>query len=245
MRKIALLILSSLLLVSLVSAVQICEVYDDFSSGALNSEKWEVRQDVEGWPFTEEYWVDADLENYHTQQNTIGDRRVYLVPKHTFTTGNILEYDFNIVSHEGNYMQMDLLTGDQYIRVGIMGYINGVQGYDELGVSHIKVEFQENNLHLERTTPSNVTLIDNLALSTSNRNYQFYIGSISGNNGRMHIDFDNFRLCYEQSLEDRIAVLEEKVDELENRTSWLEALINKIVEFIKNLPKGLAKIWVG
>lgn len=198
MKSKAILIFLSIFLISSVSAVQVCQVYDNFSSGTLDTSKWEIRQDVEGQPFIEEYWVDTNLGNFHTQENTIGDKRVYLVPKHSFTTGDVLEYDFNVVSKEGNYMQMDLLTGNQYIRVGIMGYISGVQGYDELGVSHIKIEFQENNFHLERTSPSNVTLIDNLALTGANGTYELYIGSVSGHNGRTHIDYDNFKFCTEQ-----------------------------------------------
>ena len=170
------------------------QLYDDFSSGILNASKWEIRQDVEGQPLTDEYWVDNVSENFHIKQNAIGDRRTYLFPKQTFTTGDVLEYDFNVISREGNYMSMDLLTGDQYIRVGIMGYIGGVQGYDELGKSHIKIEFQENNFHLERTTPSNITLIDDLALANPNGNYELYIGAVSGHNGKTHIDFDNFYL---------------------------------------------------
>lgn len=246
-------IITFLALISLVSATQICETYDDFSSGVLDTNKWEIRQDVEGQPLTDEYWVDSGLENFHIQQNTIGDRRTYLFPKHTFTTGDILEYDFNVISKEGNYMQMDLLRGDQYIRVGIMGYINGVQGYDELGTSHIKIEFQENNFHLERTSPSDVTLIDNLALTNANGSYELYIGAVSGHNGRMHMDFDNFELCTEEqepTLEERVEALEERVGELEEqnqdieeRVGILERIVNKIVEFIRNLPKGLGSGW--
>ena len=231
------LLICLVLLISFVSSTQVCQVYDDFSSGVLNTSKWEVRQDVEGQPFTDEYWVDSGLQNFHTQQNTIGDKRVYLVPKRNFTTGNILEYDFNVISKEGNYMQMDLLTGNQYIRVGIMGYIGGVQGYDELGISHIKIEFQENNLHLERTSPSNVNLIDNLALTNTNGNYELYIGSVFTNPS--HIDYDNFKLCTEvpePTLEERIIALEQKVTELENRITLLETLINKMKNWFGFMP---------
>lgn len=232
--------------ISFISAVQVCEVYDDFSLGTLDTSKWEIRPDVEGQPLTDEYWVDSDLKNFHIQQNIIGDRRTYLFPKHSFTTGDILEYDFNIISREGNYMQMDLLTGDQYIRVGIMGYSSGVQGYDELGISHVKIEFQENNFHLERTAPSGLFLIDDLPLVNANGNYELYIGAGSGHNGRMHIDFDNFELCSELSeptLEERVIELEEKVGELENRTSFIEELVDKIIDFIKNMPKGFSDNW--
>jgi len=156
--------------------------------------KWTISQDVEGQPLFDEYGVIEEGGNYvfHTQQNEIGDRRVYLIPNYTFTTGDIIEYDFNVISKEGHYGQMVLLTGDQYIRIGIMGYNNGVQGYDELGLSHVKIKFQENNLQLTRITPSGLVLVDNLPLSNANGNYALYIGSFSGHNGRTHIDYDNF-----------------------------------------------------
>ena len=169
-------------------------LYDDFSSGTLDTSKWEIRQDVENQSFMNEYWIDSNLGNFHTQQNTTGDYRVYLVPKRNFTTGDVLEYDTNLISKENNYMQMVLLTGDQYIRVGIFGNSSGTQGYDELGISHIKIEFQENNFYLERTTPSGITLIDNLPLTKTNGNYELYIGSVSGHNGKVHIDYDNFSI---------------------------------------------------
>jgi hypothetical protein len=122
--KILLLILS-VFLISFISATQVCGVYDDFSSETLDTSKWEIRQDVEGQPFMEEYGVDSDLENFHTKQNTLADRRVYLFPKRTFTTGDVLEYDTEVISKQGNWMQMTLLTGDQYARIGGLGYING------------------------------------------------------------------------------------------------------------------------
>ena len=194
MIKISLLIFTFFFL-GVINAMQVCQVYDNFSSGNLNTSKWEIRQDVENQPFMEEYWIDNESLNFHTLQNTTGDHRVYLFPKYNFTTGDVLKYDFNVVSKENNYIQIDLLTGDQYIRVGIMGFINTMQGYDELGKSHIKIEFQENNFHLERTSPSNITLIDNLPLTKTNGTYELYIGSVSGHNGRVHIDYDNFELC--------------------------------------------------
>lgn len=231
-----------ILLTNFISA-QTCEVYDDFSSGILDIDKWEVRQDVEGQPLMDEYGVLNESGNFvfHTKQNTIADRRVYLVPKRKFTTGDVLEYDFNIISKEGNSGQMTLLTGNQYIRVGIMGDI-----HKELGNWHIKIEFQENNFYLERTKPSGEVLIDNLALTLADGVYELYVGTHTGHNGRAHIDFDNFKICTEEpepNLEERIEELEERVEELEERTSFLESIIDKIIEFIEDLPKGLSKYW--
>ena len=199
MKNKSILILLAVFLISSVSAIQVCQIYDNFSS-ILNTSKWEVRQDVEGWPLTEEYGIDSNLNNFHIQQNNLGQiRGTYLFPKEQFTTDDIFEYDYTILSKEGSYMAMDLLTGDNYIRVGINGFWSGsVQGYDELGTSHIKIEFQENNFHLERTTPSGVTLIDNLPLTKTNGSYELYIGGGTGQDGKIHIDYDNFKLCTEQ-----------------------------------------------
>ncbi len=72
---------------------------------------------------------------FHTQQNIIGDRRVYLFPKRKFTTGDSIEYDVDLISRAGNYAQMVLLTGNQYIRIGMRGTD---AGFDELGIAHMK-----------------------------------------------------------------------------------------------------------
>ncbi len=201
-------VILGVLVISLLTlvAAQSCKVYDDFSSPTLNISKWEIRQDVAEYPLTNEYWVDGNLKNFHIQQSIIerqapNQKHTYIFPKRKFTTGDVLEYDINLISKEGSYMQMVLLTGDQYIRVGIFGWwSNSIQGYNELGTSHIKIEFQENNFHLERTTPSNITLIDNLALTNSNGEYELYVGGGIGDNGKVHMDFDNFELCREWNL---------------------------------------------
>jgi len=167
-------------------------LYDDFSSPTLNASKWDVRQDTEGQPHMDEHYVDTDNQNFHLQQNTIGDRRTYLVPKRTFTTGDKLEYDVEVVSREGNYGNFIIVTGDQNIRTMGEGYVNGVQGYDELGLGHIELEFFENNLRITREAPSGSVPIENVPLNNSNGIYELYIGGLSGHNGKCHIDLDNF-----------------------------------------------------
>lgn len=168
-------------------------LYDDFSSGQLNMSKWEIRQDVEGQPMMDKYKVSFERGNFvfHTEQIRIGDRRVYLFPKINFTTGDSIEYDNNLVSREGNHAQMVLLTGDQYIRIGMRGTD---AGFDELGWAHMKLTFLPNLLVVERWTPSGQRLYDELHLSRENGTYQLYIGSYSGHNGRVHMDYDNFWL---------------------------------------------------
>ena len=170
-------------------------LYDDFSSETLDLNKWEVRQDVEGQPFMDEYWVDTNLQNFHMQQNTIGDRRNYLFPKRTFTTGDKITYETDLISKEGHYGQMTIVTGDQYYRLGLRGHDAGFE--NELGLSKVEIEFQENNLAIKRESPSGAILIDNLPLSISNGTYELYIGAYSGHNGKVHMDFDNFYISKE------------------------------------------------
>ena len=230
-------------LVSSVSAMQVCQTYDNFSSGVLDTDKWEIRQDVEGQPFTGEYWIDSDLNNFHTQQNIIGDRRTYLFPKRNFTTGDVLEYDAEVISKEGNWINMILLTRDQYTRIGGFGYINGVQCFDELGTSHIQLIFEENQLIINRESPFGQECNQVLPLSKLNGNYELYIGTVSGHNGRVHMDYDNFELCTEQpepTCDERVVELETQVNELTARVSFLESLVEKLdgwLWFLKNKSK--------
>jgi parallel beta-helix repeat protein len=198
MKKIIVLFFVLISTIYTILAFSSYQIYDNFSSGALNESKWEISQDVEGQPLIDEYWVDNVSENFHTQQNIIGDQRVYLVPKKQFTTGDKIKYETNLVSKEGNYMQMILLTGDQYIRIGISGYINGIQGYDELGTSHIELTFEENSLVLSRESPSGEIFHDILNLNNHNGTYEIYIGTVSGDNGKVHIDYDNFEVYTEK-----------------------------------------------
>jgi len=229
------------LLIPFVSA----ELYDDFESGELDTNLWEVRQDTEGQPLMNEYGIRQEDGNYvfHTNQNETANRRVYLFPKRNFTTGDSIEYDTNLVSKEGHYGNMILLTGDQYIRIGIFGYNNGVQGYDELGSSHIKMSFEENELKLRRESPSGQVLLDTLQLNNPNGNYELYIGSFSGHNGIVHMDFDNFefnRFFFNNftinlnDFEERISALEEQVEELNERATLLESLYNGLQESLNN-----------
>ncbi|PJE81416.1 hypothetical protein COU58_02550 [Candidatus Pacearchaeota archaeon CG10_big_fil_rev_8_21_14_0_10_32_42] len=190
MSKIALIGAVLILSVFLVSAVGPI-LYDNFSSGKLNPTKWEVRQDTEGQPLMDKYGVLLENGNFvfHTEQIEITDRRVYLFPKINFTTGDSIEYDNNLISREGNHAQMVLLTGDQYIRIGMRGTD---AGFDELGVAHMKLTFLPNLLVVERWTPSGQRMYDELPLDNTDGTYQLYIGSFS--DGRVHMDFDNFWL---------------------------------------------------
>ena len=165
-------------------------LYDDFSSGSLNNSLWEIRQDVEGQPLTDEYGVENENGNFvfHILKNSTGDKRTYLFPNRTFTTGDKFEWGSNLVSYQDGFAGMVLLTGDQYIRIGIQ--TPGILP-DEIGVWHITFEFQQNNLHILRQSPTGTILIDDLVLNQQNGIYTLYIGLASWG-PEAHMDFDNF-----------------------------------------------------
>ena len=233
---------------SIVSAVQVCETYDDFSSGVLDASKWEIRQDTEGQPLMDEYGVLLEEGNYvfHTGQNTGGDKRVYLVPKYKFGVGDRLEYDVSINSGAN----VNLLIGGSCSRCAF-GVISS-----SIGSHHVAVIFNQNQISVE----VDANFLGDAPIGSTERVHDLYVGAMFGN----HVDFDNFIICSEQEeppvednfeeriselenkiieLEERIEELEAENDELKERTSLLEELVDKIIEWIENLPKGLSNSW--
>ncbi|MFA5992443.1 MAG: hypothetical protein WC796_01920 [Candidatus Pacearchaeota archaeon] len=203
MRKLVVGVLFAFLLVGIVSAVQVCENYDNFNSGSLDSSKWTIKQDIEGQPLMDEGTIlNENGFVFHTKQNTPTDRRIYLVPNYAFKSGDVFEYDLNVVSYDGVYGSLVLLTGDLYARLGIVGQNGGPQPFNELGLTHVILNFSQNNLQLTRISPSNQSYIQNIALPIQNGTYGLYVGSFSGSNGVAHIDYDNFKICKDVQVVD-------------------------------------------
>lgn len=195
MNKWPLFLIIFLFSLNLISAVYVCEDYDDFSNPVLDLNKWEIRQDPEGRPLMDEYWIDSILNNFHTQQNTAEDRRVYLVPNHQFKTGDMVSYDLNVISKEGNWGNLIILTGDQYHRLSSVGYNGGPQSIDDTGLFHVEIEFFEDTLEIRTTRDVGENETHNISLTSPNGIYELYTGSFTGHNGMLHMDFDNFRIC--------------------------------------------------
>lgn len=200
MKKILFIII--FLLIQTVSALNNCTLYDDFSSGNLDNTKWEIRQDIEGQPFMDEYRVITKNNNsfFHTKQNEIVDKRVALVPTYNFTAGETLSYTVKYISGSGNNGHILLLTttefpnGD-YIRAGLIGYNNGQDVINETGKYHIKIKILDNRLDLKIIAPSGKVINNSAVLSNPNAKYKLYVESWTGHNGLTHIDYDNFKIC--------------------------------------------------
>ena len=172
------------------------DLYDDFSSGILSRDLWEVRNDTEGQPMMDQYGIFSEDNNFvfHTQNTSIGDKRTYLFPLHSFHIGDSFDYDVTTLSVNPNswWGNLVIVTGEDYIRAGITGN-STPEPLQQLGTSHVSLIFQPNNLRFERTAPSGQLFIDNVPLSGSRGAYQLYIGSYN-NDGGAHLDYDNFYL---------------------------------------------------
>jgi hypothetical protein len=184
------------------------DLYDDFSSGSLNPAKWEVRQDPEGQPHLDEYFVANESGNFvfHTQQNSLADRRTYLVPTHTFSTGDTISWEVDVKSREGHYGNIILVVGEEWTGLhphraifGAVGYNNGPQPFDELGITRPSITFYNDRVEMNTLSPSGQLVTHDIPLQNPNGNYELYIGSFTGHNGRAHMDYDNFHLVPEPS----------------------------------------------
>ncbi len=173
-------------------------VYDDFSSGLLNPAKWQIRQDPQGQPLTDEYDVISEKSNFvfHTQQNEIADRRTYLVPTHKFTTGDKLNWEVTVQSREGNYGNIILIRGEEYNRgiFSAVGFNNTVQPFDEIGLTKVNLQFYNDHVEMNTLSPSGQHVTSTLPLQNPEGHYDVYVGTFTGHNGRAHMDFDNFEL---------------------------------------------------
>lgn len=241
-----------LLFIGIVSAVQICEVYDDFGSGILNLSKWNEYSNI---GFTDEHFVNTSEKIYHIKQNIQGDKETNLEPNRQFVAGESFSYEVLYESGNGNHFSQPLINGNYPPTqiepclapggCGPIGFWNGVPDLGaQIGTYSINFEFLHNEVKMTAIRPDNVAIIN--TFTGNSEPYTLTINTHTGHNGLMHFDYDNFEICSEQeepTLEERMTRLEQKVEELENKTSWLESLIVKIVNFIKNLPNGLSKNW--
>ncbi len=203
------LIIFSIILINNVNAF----LYDDFSSGTLDTNKWEIRQDVEGQPFMDEYGVLNETGNFifHTKNNIV-DKRVAIVPTYNFSAGESFDYDVDYISGSGNHGHILLVitteypNGD-YIRAGILGFNNVPDTVNIIGKYHIKLKINSNNLEIIRKWPDNTIQSHTLGLSNPDSKYKLYIESWGGHNGLTHIDYDNFIInqkCGDVNLDDNI-----------------------------------------
>src|SRR3989344_4729996 len=123
-------------------------LYDDFSSGVLDSNKWVARN------FRSEGFIDLTEDGgvYHMALDTplggeLGFSNSWLYFNRDFSPGDIIELDVNYVSGGGG--RHHFRVGGTLMVIGVLDN-NGVSiGFTENGLYHVKVEFlPENNLNI-------------------------------------------------------------------------------------------------
>lgn len=176
-------------------------LYDDFSSGVLDTTKWTISQDIENQQLTDEYGVDSELKNFHTRQIQIGDRRTYLKPTREFNAGETLTYQATYLSGMGNNGHIILVNNRVTPnRHGIFGFNNSPQPYqDGFGTYNIQLNFLQNGVNISGQGPNGLVWYDQPMNQSESAPYTLYIGSFSGHNGNTHIDLDNFHITHEPS----------------------------------------------
>lgn len=178
-------------------------LYDNFESGSLDPDKWEIRQDIEGQPFMEEYGIlnEGISSVYHTKTTNGG--RVALVPVHEFIAGESLEYDVNHISGEGNRGNILLVTttnfpSGYYGRHGIVDPNSGPSVPFDFGVYHIKLKVNANSLEIIRITADGSIMAHTDTLTDPNARYKFYIESWADDDA--HLDYDDFYITSDQPI---------------------------------------------
>ena len=266
MKKIAIFIfvISLIIFTNSVMAIQTCEIYDDFSTGNLNLTKWtEVGGSDINNLFTAQHFVNETELAFHTAQLTEADRGSNIRFNRNFSEGDVIRYKVNYQSGSGNVLsrlfvneqagdtglQTPECEGQGFATGGAIGYFNGLScvGQNVKGIYHIEIVFNNNSTDVNFTDPNNNT-ISYTPIFYVNPPYTVMFGTRAGNNGIVHMDYDDVVICSddkeeESSLEDRIEGLEERVNELESRVGILEVFIGKIKELLNKLLNDAKVNW--
>lgn len=195
------------LMISSVSATQVCEVYDDFSSGSLNLSKW-TESTFHGDPFTDEHFVNSSEGSYHVKQNVAGDAETNLQPNILFNSGDSFSYEAIYHGGSGNHQSQPLINENYpptqletclFLTAGCgpIGYWNDYPDLGaQIGTYKIKFEFSSNEVKMTAIRPDNITVIN--TFTGNSEPYTLEINTHTGHNGLMHFDFDNFEFCHEE-----------------------------------------------
>jgi hypothetical protein len=179
-----------------------CFIYDDFSSGNLNASKWFEYTGFKVNSFTDEHFVNT--EGYHVKQNVGGDRETNLMPKREFIANELFYYEITYKGGSGNHFSQPLINGNYPPSqletcsasggCGPIGYWNGIPDLGmQNGTYKIKYEFSSHEVKMTALRPDNVVIVNTFTGNPAP--YNLTVNTHTGNNGLMHVDYDNFIIC--------------------------------------------------
>ena len=253
------LLIASIFLISFsVSVSAEATVYDDFSGPELDLSKWTISTKS---TLPNEYFVDTGEEVYHISQPVVvGDTNIHLTMLQGVTNETI-EYDLIYNSGSGNHMHnINFAPYPTYWYPSgsniYIGYWNSPGEWGtQTGTYHITIDFdsalQKADISVER--PDSTFWTGVADLSSILPPYHLLMQSGTGHNGIMHFDYDNFVITTDgeeppeppNDLEERVAALEEKVEELEDRMTLAEAAITAIYDILNGMTGGLFDQIIG
>jgi hypothetical protein len=183
--------------ICLLSSSAVAELFDDFSSGTLDPNKWmeKIGSDVSNNLMTEHLVTNGV---YHTSSSTFADRGVRLeLQNRTFAVGDIVSYDVNYLAGSGNRRSFVTLDGYLNLQRPLFGYWNGLSEGgvgNDFGNYHIQLTFLDAGVYPEITLPNGQvkTLSSLIAYpSSSILQHTLAFGTRTGDNGYATMDYDN------------------------------------------------------
>src|SRR3989338_11401564 len=181
---------------------EVCWVlYDDFSSGVLDADKW-VESTWHNRPFTDEHYVNQSEGRYHVVQNFPRDAETNLVVNRVFYPGESLRYEIIYNGGSGNHQSQPLINGNYppsqenqcfYLTAGCgpIGYWNALPDLgNQIGTYKITQEFLVGKVIMTAIRPDNVVVQNNFTGVSAP--YTFTLNTHTGHDGIMHFDLDNF-----------------------------------------------------
>lgn len=185
-----------ILMFGMVNAIQVCSTYENFSSESLDLNKWEI-----GSNSIDEAFIENQV--YHTAQLNPADKEITLKLNHTFNVGDILEYDVNYASGDGNRISQGVIDNSEYSLFGFWNSIGDGGVGNDFGVYHVKINFTEQGVSNKITLPNGTITFTRPDgnLPSVGLTHIYSVKTRTGHNGIVEMNYDNFVVCSESSSE--------------------------------------------
>ncbi len=169
-------------------------IYDDFSGTTLNPLLW--MENASGGGIIDEHFLSNENGGvYHTAQITPADKGVTLtIINYTFVAPKTVEFDLNYISGSGNRCSYLEINGQTHNYCAV-GYWNGVQvGGNEFGTYHFNIDFKQSIIDVSVMAPNGTYFNIQPFPPFTSPNYTFGFGTRTGNDGIVHMDYDNVEI---------------------------------------------------
>jgi hypothetical protein len=180
-------------------ANEICMKYENFNGQNLSLNKWSESGTMD------EYNLDTNSKNWHTQQNNHADRTAKLnLLNHDFKPGESIKYQMDYKNQSGNagsFISIDGLT-DYWLPIGYWSGCGGLPNTphscpagNETGIYKIKVDFYQGSYNVTIKNPNGTWIPITNFPQIVGATHTVGFGTRTGGNGIVHFDYDNVQIC--------------------------------------------------